>query len=100
MRRLAFLAAASLAFIAIPEPISASQGKYQKRDWVSEVSDREYTCYKRKCGYVTEEKSENRWCYVKPEIKCTPGLCQSQCKRKTGDERSCTNERGRVLCSN
>ena len=29
MRRLAFLAAASLAFIAISEPISASQGQFK-----------------------------------------------------------------------
>ena len=30
MRRLAFLAAASLAFIAIPEPISANDRDYQE----------------------------------------------------------------------
>ena len=30
MRRLAFLAAASLAFVAIPEPISAYHGEYKE----------------------------------------------------------------------
>ena len=128
MRRLAFIAAASLAFIAISEPPSAearkgsskcSSGCYDKiaekygRPWsygdLAPADQRSFLKCSNKCKEartdreIQEYEKRNppkRWCYVKPEIKCSLEICDKTCKRKTGDKRSCTNERGRVLCTN